>query len=96
MNQLAIDFTRARRTDPHTSHEAAARVSQFAHGHYAAILNALRKRDGQTIWDLEANGVLDHVEAARRISELERQGKVCWQGERKSPSGRNCRVWWVV
>lgn len=96
MNQLAIDFTRARRTDPHTSHEAAARVDEFANQHYAAILDALRKQDGQTVWDLEINGAIGHHEAGKRMKELEKRGKVYWQGERKSPSGRNCRVWWVV
>ena len=44
MNQMAIDFDppRARRRDPETSQEAASRVRDFASGHYAKIMHALR------------------------------------------------------
>jgi hypothetical protein len=95
MNQLAIDL-RVRRNDPHTSREAAVRVNEFSAAHYTRILCGIDPIDGSTIYDLEFDGVIDHVAAARRLSELEKAGKVYWQGERKGPSGRNCRVWWVV
>lgn len=85
---------RARITDPHTSHEAAAKVD-FAKDHQARILSALAKRNGQTIYELGAGTGLDHVAVARRMGELESDGLVITDGQRLSPRGRKCRVWWI-
>lgn len=95
MNQIALNFSRARCSDPYTSHEAAAKAIEFSHGHYKIILDALKRYGGCTIHDLEFANVLDRVECARRLSEMEKLGMVYWQGDRKSPNGRKCRVWWV-
>ena len=95
MNQLAIEF-HARRTDPETSHKAAARVREFAGEHHRRILAAISPYSGSTIYQIAAQSGLDHVAAARRMGELEKAGKVYAEGERPGPTGRMCRVWWLA
>lgn len=94
-----VDFARqARRSDPATSHVAAARAEPIARRHHAAILAALSKTPaGATIHEMKILTGIDHVAVARRMSELEREGLVRRTGgERPSPAGRPCCVWEVV
>lgn len=92
MSQLALEFTRARRGDPETSKSAARNVENFAHGHYALILGALKLHGPATIYELADRTSLTHVQVARRLPEMsamvERTGE-----KRPSPSGNACGVW---
>lgn len=92
--QLDIDFeSRARRSDPETSHEAARRAGEFAGHHHARILAALAQ-DARTIYELAHSTGIDHVAVARRMKELEDAGLVVRTSlRRNSPSGRPCVVW---
>lgn len=96
--QIAIDFTkRARGSDPETSHQAAARVVDFAHGHFALILGSLKVHGPQTIHELSEHTGLDHVAIARRTAELHDAGRIEPTGAtRPSPKGRQCREWALV
>lgn len=91
---LQLDPPRARRRDPDTSREAAERVNEFAAAHYQKIIAALRLGPG-SIYDLADRAGITHVQAARRMGELEvgKQVRVVQGEKRRSPSGRPCRVW---
>jgi hypothetical protein len=89
---LALEPTRARRTDPGTSHEAAARVQEFAGEHFRLILGALAVRPGN-IYDIADHTGLTHVQVARRAAELADGGKIKSSREEPGPTGRKCRVW---
>jgi predicted ArsR family transcriptional regulator len=93
--QLALDFSkRARRRDPQTSHDAAARLAEFAHDHHAKILGSLVTEGKGTIHEIAASTGLDHVAVARRLPELEALMVARPTQETKpSPKGRACRVW---
>ena len=95
--QLHINFEphcHARRSDPETSHEAAARVREFGPGHCATILAVLREHGPQTIDEIAKRTHLTAVQVARRLPDLEKYGKAAPTGEtRLSASGRQERVW---
>jgi hypothetical protein len=97
MEQLGIDFTpppRARSSDASTSHAAAARVREFDAEHFTKILQALTTPGN--IYELAARCGLDHVQVARRLSELEQATPPRARPTnetRPSPKGRPCRVW---
>jgi urease gamma subunit len=99
---------RARRTDPNTSHEAAATARNFAAGHRALILETLKEhqRDGMTVHEIAAYCRLDAHAIGKRIGEMAKAGQVeCVivpNGDdldgytlltRKSPAGVSARVW---
>ena len=92
--QLPLDFRRlARRNDPSTSKVAAARVIDFADGHYALIIAALAHGEA-TIYEIAERSGLSHVQVARRMPELAEAALVVDTGSTKpSPSGRPCRIW---
>ena len=80
MNQLAMNFTapalhtRARRTDPETSHKAAAKASKFAASHAGRILLALQQHGPRSAHGLSLLiGLgLSVVQIDRRTVELQR------------------------
>lgn len=84
---------RARRSDPWTSHEAAALVGKFSNPHYKLIWQALEKGDG-TFHELAGRCVLHFSQIHKRLPEMQDRG-LCHPLDysRKGPSGRNCRVW---
>jgi hypothetical protein len=99
MNQLSLLTTpSARRTDPQTSHAAAESMREIAATHHYSILRALRTygpmgKCGIARW----SSVPDHIAVARRLSELERLGKVRTTGRTvKSNTGRNEREWCAI
>lgn len=98
MTQLDFPLApRARGSDPETSHEAAKRVIDFAHGHYALILGSLKVSGPGTIYHLAERTGLTHVQVARRNAELHDAGWIEPTGVNEaSPSGRPCRVWRLV
>lgn len=64
----------ARRTDPATSHQAAARAARFAESHAGRILSALQ--DGPaTAHNLSERTGLTVVQIDRRLPELAAAGK---------------------
>ncbi len=64
----------ARRTDPHTSHDAAAKVDSFRASHEARIYAALYDNpDGLTYREIAAITKLEPVAVARRLRGLERR-----------------------
>ena len=106
MNQLAFDLeprTLARRSNPITSHQAAARVKDFAAGQYATILKVLREHGPCTAHEVATYCGLDYAQVGRRLGELGAAGhaRVVLDGDGKAltlmtPSGRSARVWSCV
>ena len=95
-----MNQTLARKTDPFTSHEAAARVGEFAGNHHLRITIALfHNPTGLTVHEIAALINLDYNSVARRMCELQRTGLAVVAMEdgeemtRPSPSGRMARVW---
>ena len=65
---------RARRTDPATSHKAAAKAERFAASHAGRILAALRDLGLATAHELALATGLTVVQIDRRTIELQRAG----------------------
>ncbi|WP_340569620.1 winged helix-turn-helix domain-containing protein [Stenotrophomonas sp. G106K1] len=89
----------ARTTDPSTSHEAANRVvaSGKQRAQQAATEAAVRRHPGQSSLHLATLTGLDRHMLARRLPELEREGRV-WRGPKApcaSGEGSGC-TWWPV
>ena len=86
-------FGRVRTSDPATSHEAAASITDVS-SHYAQILEAL-----STIGPLGKDGIsfysrLDPNQIARRLNEMEKIGLIRLTGKTvKSNAGRQERQW---
>lgn len=93
--QIDLDFSkRARREDPVTSHQAAAKVVAFGHDHHAKIVGSLIAQGAGTIYEIGERVGLDHVAVARRMGELEALNVARPSGATKvGPTGRQCRVW---
>lgn len=96
MNQLAIDFFGGARTlDPVTSHMAAAQAKEMAARHHGLILGVLRQHGpmGKDGIASKLRG-LDGVAVCRRLTELQRAGKITPTGRTvPSASGRQEREW---
>lgn len=79
-------FAASRRTDPPTSHDAAARVPAFRGRHHVAILEALsRGPAGQS--EIAARTGLTIAQVSKRLGELRRDGAIERDGECRSASG---------
>jgi len=89
------EFPRVRNSDPSTSHQAAASISDVS-SHYAQILEAL-----STIGPLGKDGIsfyskLDPNQIARRLNEMQKLGLIHLTGKTvKSNSNRQEREWAV-
>lgn len=66
----------ARRTDPITSHLAAANAYEFKGGHAARILAGLQALGQATAHELSEHTGLTVVQIDRRMPEIAREGKV--------------------
>jgi predicted ArsR family transcriptional regulator len=88
----------ARRADPQTSHEAAARVHEFKAGHHIKILTALRRLGQAGAEQVASLAGIDSYAARKRLPELERLGyvRVVDGATRKTSTGRHERVWVAV
>lgn len=95
----------ARTHDPETSHQAAARVREFAGRHHALILSVLRDHPGGlTVHEIAAYCELTAHEVGKRIAELDRAERISpvlkadgtGTLTRATPSGRHARVWTVA
>lgn len=93
--ELDLAPPRARRTDPSTSHAAAAQATGVAKAHQERILAALRESDRP----LGAEEIADCIgilayQVRKRLSELQDQHLVeLAPGERKTRAGRAERLW---
>jgi predicted ArsR family transcriptional regulator len=90
---------RARRSDPASSHQAAAEVeaSGTAARHHRMILEAMRGASGLTSDEIAKKAGLDRVAVARRMVELERTGQIRRGPQRRSNvSGRPGVTWFFV
>lgn len=87
----------ARRTDPATSHVAAARTVEFRANHAGRILAALQDHGPMTVCELErVTGIPQHA-IGKRMGELERAKVAAPTGEtRLSVSNRPERVWSAI
>lgn len=90
--------TSARRTDPTTSHQAAADARTNATTHRARVLATLRAHpEGLTDFELAAILGLQQTSAGKRRGELRDAGQVCDSGARRpSPSGSSAIVWRTI
>jgi hypothetical protein len=88
----------ARRTDPATSHQAAAHAAATAGTHRARALDALRHAGDRGLTDFELAAVtrLQQTSIGKRRGELVRLGLVVSTGTtRPAPSGSPAIVWRV-
>lgn len=84
----------ARRTDPATSHSAAARVREFRARHADIILEALRQFGPMTVDEIAKRTRLQSQQINKRTPELARAGLArADAGVRGSASGRPERIW---
>lgn len=89
------EFPRVRTSDPATSHQAAASITDVT-SHYAQILEAL-----STIGPLGKDGIsfyskLDPNQIARRLNEMQKLGLISLTGKTvKSNSNRQEREWTI-
>jgi predicted HTH transcriptional regulator len=98
MTDLILNTTRlARKTDPATSHAAAARVGEFSRTHAASILRCLKQLGPGTADEIAEMTYLKSQAVNKRLPELARLGLAAPTGElRPSDSGRLARVWGVA
>ena len=91
---------RARRTDPPSSHEAAARVEASGIGARQAeyVLWLVRAYPGCTSGELSFNDIsIDRYQISRRLPELERAGLIWRSGPRVCRAlGSRQMTWWPV
>ncbi|MEB3196134.1 MAG: hypothetical protein VKP62_02925, partial [Candidatus Sericytochromatia bacterium] len=80
--------TRARATDPVTSHQAAERAAPAASGQRACVLAVLRQYGDLTYREIDQR-LNWHTGAQRRLPELERLGLARPTGDERD----GCRVW---
>jgi predicted Rossmann fold nucleotide-binding protein DprA/Smf involved in DNA uptake len=83
---LPLFAAAARRTDPLTSHAAAARLPAFKGQHATAILEALAAGPAGQSGIAERTG-LTVAQVSKRLCELRRGGLVERDGEARSASG---------
>lgn len=92
-------FKLHRKTDPQTSRDAAARVHEFSGSHKERIVAALDELGEGTVYEIAAVAGVDAHRLGKRMNELEKAKVIecpVIDGEeltRKTPSGRNARVW---
>lgn len=90
-------YPAARRSDPATSHAAAAEAHELRARHHALIVECLREHGPLGKDGIAARARLTGVAVARRTVELERAGAIRPTGRTVlSTAGRAEREWWVV
>lgn len=98
-SQLSIDFdtvSHARRSDPETSKDSAARVREFAAGQCADILAVLRERGRLGAEQIAAYLRIDAYAVRKRLADLEHAGLARpLHLHRVTASGRKERLWEV-
>jgi predicted ArsR family transcriptional regulator len=87
---------RARRTDPVTSHLAAASMIEGAASQRAAIVRALKEHGPMTANEMDRMHGWRDATAGRRLSELREAGAVVADGTRLTESGRSASLYRLV
>lgn len=91
---LITDPPRARRTDPQTSHQAAAKAKDLQASHHADIIATLAVYGPKGVDGIAAFCGLTGHQVGKRMIELERLGLVSQTGKTvPSTSGRSQREW---
>ena len=91
-----LPLFRARKTDPPTSHAAAAVLKEFTSEQHAAILKALAAGPAGASRIAERCGLSPH-QVGKRLHELEAAGRIVLTGKTvASASGRGEREWRCV
>jgi predicted ArsR family transcriptional regulator len=93
-----MDFTPlARATDPATSRQAAAQARELAQQHHRTILAALEQHGPLGKDGIAARTNLTGVAVCRRLTELQRMGRIAPTGRTVlSAAGRSEREWEVA
>ena len=93
--QATLDFEpAARASDPVTSHQAAAQARELAQQHHRIILAALEQHGPMGKDGIAARTNLTGVAVCRRLTELQRMGKIAPTGRTVlSTAGRHEREW---
>jgi transcription initiation factor IIE alpha subunit len=88
---------RVRNTDPLTSWQAAGSAKDLASRHAQLIVDCLEKYGAMGKDGIAAQTGLESNQVARRLNDLERDGKICLTGKVvKSNSGRMEREWKIT
>jgi predicted ArsR family transcriptional regulator len=84
----------ARRTDPQTSHDAAASIEPAKQKHYTIILECMKQLGAMTADEIATHSTLQTQQVNKRLPELLAAKSVKLTGQnRPSLSGRPARVW---
>lgn len=85
---------KARSTDPETSHAAAMKANKVAPTHKQRIVFLLKQRpDAMTAWDIaEALGMRPD-QVWKRVSDLQREGRIVRAGIAKNEHGNDAATW---
>ncbi len=96
--QLSLDLPPplARRSDPSTSHTAAAAARAMQKAHADEILACLRKYGPSGKTGIASRTCLDHIAVARRLPEMERHGLVALTGRKVLSAAGNPEREWTV
>lgn len=87
----------ARRSDPATSHAAAAQAVDLSRRHRAVIVECLKRHGALGKDGIAARTRIDAVAVCRRLSELQREGLIRPTGRTvPSTAGRAEREWEAV
>jgi len=94
MTQQQFTYTAgtARRSDPQTSHDAAANITTKLAGRRRECLELIRRNPGICGSEIEAR----NPQLRKRIRELERLGLIAECGERKSAASGYRGKCWIV
>jgi predicted ArsR family transcriptional regulator len=94
---MTLIFNRARSLDPATSHAAADQAQDLARQHFELIVGCLQRFGARGKDGIAELTGLDGNQVARRMKELEKDGRVELTGRTtKSKSGRSEREWRFV
>lgn len=98
MNQMTINFEpAARASDPATSHQAAQQARELAARHHRIILSCLEAHGPAGKDRIAALTCLSGVAVCRRLSELQKVGRITPTGRNvQSTAGRAEREWRLV
>lgn len=87
---------RARKSDPETSHLAAAEVENngTASAHRSIIVDYLKQHPGKTNAEIAEGSGLDYARVHKRMSELEREGQIIRGAQRKCSVHQRLMIAW--
>lgn len=89
-----MTHTLARRTDPATSHKAAARVKEFSEAQHCRIAEVLRLYGPLGAEEIGDELGLQPYKVRKRLSDLERMGQAAPTGDtRRTKENREERIW---